>query len=83
MTVSWITPDERKAREEADRLAAIAIAQAQGKLPNEPTVAASKEVTEPEPRPKPVLLPPAQPKSKMQDEHCHVGTRKRSEEPLS
>ena len=45
MTVSWITPDERKARDDADRLALIAIAQAQANLPNEPTVAASNEVT--------------------------------------
>jgi hypothetical protein len=66
MTVSWITPDERKARDDADRQARIAIAQAQGKLPNEPTVAASNEVTDLEPAPKPILVPPPHPKSKMQ-----------------
>jgi hypothetical protein len=66
MTVSWITPDERKARDDADRQARIAIAQAQGKLPNEPTVAANTEVTESEPAPKPILVPPPHPKSRMQ-----------------
>jgi hypothetical protein len=35
------------AREDADRLTLIAIAQAQANLPNEPTVAASKEVKPP------------------------------------
>jgi hypothetical protein len=62
MTVSWITPDERKARDDADREARIAIAIAQGKLPNEPTVPATKEVSEPAPHPKPVLLLPPLPK---------------------
>ena len=65
MTVSWITPDERKAREDADRAAAIAIARLQANVPDEPTVAASKQVTEPETHPKPVLVPPAHPKSNM------------------
>src|SRR5260370_20134694 len=75
MTVSWITPDERKAREDADRLAAIAIAQAQAKLPNEPTVAASKEVKPPadagdalvlRTAPKLSLVPNQHPTSKIQ-----------------
>jgi len=65
MTVSWITPEQRMAREDADRLALIAVAQAQAKLPNEPTVAASKEVNALGPGPKPMLVPAAHPKPKM------------------
>ena len=66
MTVSWITPDERKARDDADRQARIAIAQLQANLPNEPTVAANTEVTDRAPGPKPILVPPPHPKSRMQ-----------------